>query len=77
MNKLLLKLEDLRWFLDGKKTYLVSALLVLSQAGMVASQLLLVLNGEMSFTTFTQSDSLWILLNGLGFGFLRAGLAKL
>lgn len=76
MHKLLIKLEDLRYFFDGRKTYLVSALLVLSQIGAVAADLLLVLNGQMAFSDFTQSASLWALLNGLGLGFLRAGISK-
>ena len=63
-------------WLEGKKTYLVSALMILSALGSVADNALAVLNGSMTWSVFMDSGSLWVLLNGLGLGSLRAGIAK-
>ena len=58
------KLQTLRFFLEGKKTYLVSAALI-------AYGVLGVVSGQMDAQT-----AFFIVANGLGFGTLRAGIAK-
>ena len=70
MKRIPLILEDIRLWLDGRKTYIVSAL-------MVAAALVNALSGDMSWADFANSPDLWMLLNGLGLGFLRASVAKL
>jgi|6_EtaG_2_1085325.scaffolds.fasta_scaffold00486_15 hypothetical protein len=55
-------------FIKGKKTYLVAALLVL--VGLVNA-----LSGEIGAWQGVMDNAL-ILLNGLGLGFLRAGIAS-
>jgi len=74
--KLVYWFDKLKLSLEGKKTYVVSALLVLVSIGTVASNLLLVLDGTMSLDVFFGTDSLWVLLNGLGLGSLRAAVNK-
>lgn len=54
-------------FIKGKKTYLVAGLLIL--VGLVQA-----LSGEASAWQGVL-DNVLILLNGLGLGFLRAGIA--
>jgi len=56
-------------FLSGYKTYIVAFLMVL--IGVVS-----LVTGELSWTEFLNSPDLLILLNGLGLGFLRAGVTK-
>ncbi len=60
---------------QGKKTYIVSALLVLSSIGTVAGHLANLLTGDMSWANFMADPALQTLLSGLGFGFLRAGVS--
>ena len=58
-----------RDFLSGKKTYIVATLLVLVGA-------VNLLAGDITFEMFLNDPSLWIILNGLGLGALRAGISK-
>ena len=55
--------------LKGYRTYVVAALL--SLVGLVN-----LLTGEMTLTEFLGSPDLVVLLNGLGFAALRAGVAS-
>jgi len=55
-------------WLKGKKTYLVSGLMVLVS-------LLDLITGDMNITEFFTSSHLSILLSGVGLGTLRAGVA--
>ena len=54
-------------FVRGRKTYIVSGLLVV--VGLVR-----LIAGEIDITAFLASQDLVIVLNGLGLGFLRAGV---
>jgi len=56
-------------WLKGKKTYLVSGLIV-------ASSVIQLLVGDLSLIEFLSSEQLLILLGGLGLGSLRAGVKK-
>jgi hypothetical protein len=56
-------------WLRGKKTYLVSGL-------MVASSLIHVLTGEMSVQEFFAGPHVQTLMEGIGFWTLRAGVKK-
>lgn len=56
-------------WLRGKKTYIVAAL-------MVMVSLLNVLTGETTLGEFFNSGNINTLLEGIGFGALRAGVAK-
>ena len=56
-------------WLRGKKTYLISGL-------MVAVGLIRMLVGEMSIAEFVMSPDVMALLNGIGLGTLRAGVAS-
>lgn len=60
------KLES---FLKGKKTYIVSFLLVVIA-------LLDVITGDTSLVDFVSDPNLVVLLNGLGLASLRAGVSK-
>lgn len=53
--------------LQGYKTYIIAGL-------MVAIALVRLSAGEIDMTTFLNSPDLILLLNGLGFAFLRAGI---
>ena len=55
-------------WLQGKKTYLVSGLIVLVS-------LLDLITGDMDIVGFLSSPDLSVLLNGVGLGTLRAGVA--
>ena len=56
-------------FLAGYKTYIVAALMVL--VGVVHA-----ISGDTTLTQLLNDPNLLVVLNGLGFGFLRAGVAK-
>ena len=56
-------------WLKGKKTYIVSSLMVLAS-------LLSVIVGDLSLSDFFSSSDFVTLLNGLGLGTLRAGISK-
>ena len=57
-------------FVSGKKTYIVSGLLVLvSLVSLIA--------GEITLVDFLKGPDMLILLNGLGLASLRAGISKL
>lgn len=56
-------------WLQGKKTYIVSALMVLAS-------LVQLVTGDLSITQFFSSPDLMFLLGGLGIGTLRAGVSK-
>ena len=56
-------------WLKGKKTYFISGL-------MVAVGLVRLLVGEMSIAEFIMSPDVMALLNGIGLGTLRAGVAS-
>lgn len=55
-------------WLQGKKTYLVSGLMVLVS-------LLDLITGDMGIVGFLSSPDLSVLLSGVGLGTLRAGVA--
>jgi len=59
----------MKW-LKGKKTFIVSALLV-------GVALLNMVTGEMGLMEFLSSPHLSTLLEGIGLGTLRAGVSKL
>jgi len=56
--------------LKGKKTYILSILGILSQ-------IVLVINGDITVVDLLTGEHLLILLNSLGLGTLRAGVSKL
>lgn len=56
-------------YLSGKKTYIIAG-------NMVMIGLVQLLTGDMSLVEFVASDSVRIILEGLGLGFLRAGVSK-
>ena len=56
--------------LKGKKTYIIAGLMVL--VGLVQ-----LLGGDLTLSEFIASNDLRIILEGLGIGFLRAGVAKI
>lgn len=57
-----------KW-LSGRKTYIVASL-------MVVIGLVKLMVGDMSLVDFLMSGDLQLLLEGLGIGTLRAGIAK-
>lgn len=57
-------------FLAGKKTYIVAFLMVL--VGIINA-----LSGDLTWGQLLQSPDVWVILNGLGLGSLRAGVSKL
>lgn len=60
-------MNKIRFFLQGKKSYIVSTLLVIvSLIGLVS--------GDITLMDFVQSPDLLVLLNGLGLATLRAGI---
>lgn len=59
---------------QGKKTYIISVLLVLSSIGTVAGNLSSLITGDMTWANFMASPALQTLLGGFGLGFLRAGV---
>lgn len=63
-------MKKIKDFLDGKKTYIVSSLLVI-----VA--LVRLLDGDITLSEFISNPDFLVLLNGLGLGSLRAGVKKL
>ncbi len=56
-------------WLKGKKTYLVAG-------GMVFIGVVKLAVGDMTLVDFLMSGDLQLLLEGLGIGFLRAGVSK-
>lgn len=60
----------IRNFLSGRKTYLVASLMVLISIVNIVS-------GDMSFSDLLKSEDIWVLLNGVGLGSLRAGVNKI
>lgn len=56
-------------FLAGRKTYIVAGLMVL--IGLVNY-----VTGDVSLAQFVSTEEFRIVLEGLGLGFLRAGVAK-
>jgi len=62
-------MKQVQEFLKGKKTYIVATLLTLAS-------LTNLLAGDITFVEFVNSDKLWVLLNGLGLGTLRAAIRK-
>jgi hypothetical protein len=59
--------------LRGKKTYIVSGLMILISILKVGVS---ILNGESTFIDALQSDAAVQILEGLGLGTLRAGVSK-
>lgn len=55
--------------LSGRKTYIVSTLMII--IGLVNF-----LTGDITLVEFLNTDDIVIILNGLGLGFLRAGVDK-
>lgn len=55
-------------WLQGKKTYIIAGLMVLTS-------LVHLLIGDMGFVEFLSSEQVKILLGGIGLGTLRAGVA--
>jgi len=62
--------------LQGKKTYIISALMVLATVGVVAGNLALFLKGKMSWHDFVNDPSTQLLLTGFGTAAMRAGVSK-
>lgn len=62
-------LEKVKTTLQGRKTYIVSALLVLVAV-------VDLLTGDMSLVEFLNEPNLIVLLNGLGLAALRAGVSN-
>lgn len=62
-------LKQIKDWLSGRKTYVIAG-------GMVAIGLVKLVVGDMSLVDFLMSGDLQLLLEGLGIGFLRAGVAK-
>ena len=56
-------------WLNGKKTYLVSGM-------MIATSILNLITGDLSLIEFVSSPHLNTLLEGLGLGTLRAGVSR-
>lgn len=56
-------------FLQGKKTYIIAAL-------MVAAGLVRLVSGDIDLTAFLNSPDLMTVLTGFGFAAMRAGVAK-
>lgn len=69
MTKLKSVKNRVQGFLNGRKTYIVSALMVL--VGLVNF-----LAGDVTFVEFVSTEDARVLLEGLGLGFLRAGISK-
>jgi len=63
-------MQTIRTILKGRKTYVVAVLMVLVSA-------VNYLTGDISFIDFITSTDVQLLLEGLGLGALRAGIAKL
>lgn len=63
------------WF-KGKKTYFVSILGFVASVGIVASNIKLVINGQLDWNTFINDPSTTVFLVSLGLGGLRAGIAN-
>lgn len=59
----------MRNWLKGKKTYIISGLMVL--VGLIN-----LIMGDLSLADFVTSPHVMVLLNGVGFATLRAGVAK-
>lgn len=57
-------------YLKGKKAYIIAGLMVLTA-------LVKLLVGDISLVEFLTGNDLWLLLEGLGLGALRAGVAKM
>jgi hypothetical protein len=68
----------MRNFFSGKKTFIVSILLILVSVGAVASNLIDLINGSggMTWALFASDPQLQVLLQGLGLGALRLGIKK-
>ena len=62
-------MEAIKSFLSGRKTYIVAFLMVLVSV-------ISAVTGDVSWAEVLESEGLFILLNGLGLGTLRAGVAK-
>lgn len=62
-------MEAIKSFLSGRKTYIVAFLMVLVSV-------ISAVTGDVSWAEVLESEELFILLNGLGLGTLRAGVAK-
>ena len=62
-------MEKFMNWLKGRKTYIISILMVL--VGIVK-----LLSGDMSLGEFVMSDNISILLEGFGLGALRSGVSK-
>lgn len=56
-------------WIKGKKTYIVSVL-------MIVVALVQTITGELSWSEFFSSDYIRMILEGFGLGFLRAGVTK-
>ena len=56
-------------WIKGKKTYIVSVL-------MIVVALVQTITGELSWSEFFSSDYIRMILEGFSLGFLRAGVAK-
>jgi len=63
-------MTTVRQWLDGKKTYIVSALLVLVS-------LVRLVDGDITLAEFFNNEDFLVLLNGLGLSSLRAGVSKM
>lgn len=61
--------NQLKESLKGRKTYIVAFLMVLVSVVNIVT-------GDASLQEVLASDELWVLLNGLGLGSLRAGVEK-
>lgn len=70
------KLKQVIEFLQGKKTYIISALTFVASVGLVAGNLAAVLNGQMAWGAFLDDPSTTLLLGSLGLASLRAGVKK-
>ncbi len=58
----------MQWF-QGRKTYIISAL-------MAATSLMHLINGDATLQEFIMSDQVTTLMEALGLGTLRAGIAR-
>ncbi len=58
----------MKWF-EGKKTYIISAL-------MAATSLMHLINGDATLQEFIMSDQVTTLMEALGLGTLRSGIAR-
>ena len=62
-------LQNVKNFLSGRKTYITAFLMVLVSVVNYVT-------GDISLTEFVSSGEVELLLQGLGLGFVRAGIAK-